>query len=62
MHMEKRLNWNSHQLTRGWQKGVTAFYWGLGFKEEDLDKAQVGIGSPSWMETFAICMPMNWHN
>jgi len=45
-HMEKRLNWNSHQLTRGWQKGVTAFYWGLGFKEEDLDKAQAGIGVP----------------
>jgi dihydroxy-acid dehydratase len=44
--MGKQLNWNSKQLTRGWQKGVTAFYWGLGFKEEDLDKAQIGIGVP----------------
>ncbi len=41
-----RLNWNSHQFTRGWQKGVTAFYHGLGFSEEDFDKPQVGIGVP----------------
>ena len=40
------LNWNSRHLTRGWQKGVTAFYYGLGFEEEDLDRAQVGIGTP----------------
>ncbi len=40
------LNWNSTQLTHGWQRGVTAFYWGLGFKEADFDKAQVGIGTP----------------
>ena len=40
------LNWNSRSLTRGWQKGITAFYWGLGFGEEDLEKAQVGIGVP----------------
>lgn len=41
-----QLNWNSHQFTRGWQKGVTAFYHGLGFSEEDFDKPQVGIGVP----------------
>ncbi|GIW93582.1 MAG: dihydroxy-acid dehydratase [Pirellulaceae bacterium] len=40
------LNWNSRRLTRGWQKGVTAFYYGLGFTETDFDKAQVGIGVP----------------
>ena len=40
------LNWNSRHLTRGWQKGVTAFYYGLGFDEQDLDRAQVGIGTP----------------
>ena len=40
------LNWNSRKLTHGWQRGVNAFYWGLGFKEEDFDKAQVGIGVP----------------
>ena len=40
------LNWNSNQLTHGWQRGVTAFFWGLGFKEADFDKAQVGIGTP----------------
>ena len=40
------LNWNSKQLTHGWQRGVTAFYWGLGFTQADFDKAQVGIGTP----------------
>ena len=33
------LNWNSHNLTHGWQKGVTAFYYGLGFDDADVDKA-----------------------
>ena len=41
--MPDTLNWNSKQLTRGWQKGVTSFYWGLGFDETDLDKAWQGI-------------------
>lgn len=40
------LNWNSKQLTRGWQRGVNAFFWGLGFTEADFDKPQVGIGVP----------------
>lgn len=40
------LNWNSRNLTHGWQRGVNAFFWGLGFKPEDFDKAQVGIGTP----------------
>ncbi len=40
------LNWNSRQLTQGWQRGVRAFYWGLGWAEEDFHKAQVGIGVP----------------
>lgn len=44
--MSDQLNWNSTQLTHGWQRGVTAFFWGLGFKEADFDKAQVGIGTP----------------
>lgn len=42
----KALNWNSSKLTHGWQRGVTAFYWGLGFKAEDFDKPQIGIGTP----------------
>ncbi len=42
----KALNWNSRRLTRGWQKGVTAFYYGLGLTDEDFDKPQVGIGVP----------------
>ncbi len=41
-----RLNWNSSQLTQGWQRGVNAFFWGLGFKPEDFEKAQIGIGTP----------------
>ncbi|MFK7777383.1 MAG: dihydroxy-acid dehydratase [Gimesia sp.] len=44
--MEQALNWNSHNLTHGWQRGVTAFYYGLGFSDDDFDKAQIGIGVP----------------
>ncbi|QGJ71888.1 Dihydroxy-acid dehydratase [Planctomycetales bacterium 10988] len=44
--MAQPLNWNSRSLTQGWQKGVTAFYWGLGFSEEDFNKPQIGIGVP----------------
>ncbi len=40
------LNWNSRQLTRGWQRGITAFYYGLGMTEADFDKPQIGIGVP----------------
>ena len=40
------MNWNSRELTRGWQRGVRAFYWGLGWTEEDFDKPQIGIGVP----------------
>lgn len=40
------LNWNSRQLTQGWQRGVNSFFWGLGFQPEDFHKAQVGIGTP----------------
>ncbi len=40
------LNWNSRNLTHGWQKGVTAFYYGLGFTPEDFDRPQVGVGVP----------------
>ncbi|MBX3437994.1 MAG: dihydroxy-acid dehydratase [Planctomycetaceae bacterium] len=40
------LNWNSRNLTHGWQRGVTAFYYGLGFTPEDFDRPQVGIGVP----------------
>ncbi len=39
-------NRNSRELTRGWQKGVTAFYYGLGMTEEDFDRPQIGIGTP----------------
>ncbi len=44
--MTKPLNWNSQQLTHGWQRGVTAFFYGLGMTESDFDKPQVGIGVP----------------
>jgi dihydroxy-acid dehydratase len=40
------LNWNSRRLTRGWQKGITAFYYGLGLTDEDFDRPQIGIGVP----------------
>lgn len=41
-----KLNWNSSRLTFGPQKGVTAFYYGLGMSPEDFERAQVGIGVP----------------
>ena len=44
--MNAPLNWNSRQLTRGWQRGVTAFYYGLGLTDADFDKPQIGIGVP----------------
>jgi dihydroxy-acid dehydratase len=44
--MNPHLNWNSRHLTHGWQRGINAFYYGLGLTDEDLDKAQVGIGVP----------------
>ncbi|QDT62819.1 dihydroxy-acid dehydratase [Calycomorphotria hydatis] len=40
------LNWNSRQLTQGTQRGVRAFYYGLGFGTEDFDKPQIAIGTP----------------
>lgn len=40
------LNWNSKQLTHGWQRGITAFYYALGLTEDDFDRPQVGIGVP----------------
>ncbi len=39
-------NWNSNQLTHGWQKGITAFYYALGMDEQDFSRPQVGIGVP----------------
>jgi dihydroxy-acid dehydratase len=40
------LNWNSRTLTAGWQPGVKSFFHGLGLREEDFGKPQVGIGVP----------------
>lgn len=44
-HMTK-LNWNSEQLTSGWQKGLTSFYYAIGMQQDDFAKAQVAIGVP----------------
>ena len=41
-----KLNWNSCQLTDGWQPGVKAFFYGLGLAQADFNKPQVGIGVP----------------
>ncbi|MBL50072.1 MAG: dihydroxy-acid dehydratase [Roseibacillus sp.] len=43
---ERELNWNSRQVTHGWQWAMRSFFWGLGFEEEDFDKPQIGIGVP----------------
>ena len=50
-YLSHTLNWNSGRLTGGWQQGVNAFYYGLGFSDQDLDRAQVGIGTPLLMAT-----------
>ncbi|MBL8816615.1 MAG: dihydroxy-acid dehydratase [Planctomyces sp.] len=40
------MNWNSQQLTHGWQKGIRAFYYAVGMDQEDFSRPQVGIGVP----------------
>ena len=44
--MADALNWNSRQLTHGWQQSLTAFFYGLGMDDADFDKPQIGIGVP----------------
>ncbi|HAN96627.1 MAG TPA: dihydroxy-acid dehydratase [Planctomycetaceae bacterium] len=44
--MSGQLNWNSRQVTDGWQRGVRAFFFGLGFSDEDFRRPQIGIGVP----------------
>ncbi|MEZ6061657.1 MAG: dihydroxy-acid dehydratase [Planctomycetaceae bacterium] len=44
--MPGTTNWNSQQLTHGWQRGLTAFYYAIGMTDQDFDKPQVGIGVP----------------
>ena len=44
--MNAPLNWNSRRLTQGWQRGINAFYYGLGLTDADLERAQIGIGVP----------------
>ena len=40
------LNWNSKQLTDGWQKGIRAFYYAVGMQDADFARPQIGIGVP----------------
>ena len=40
------LNWNSNQLTDGWQKGIRAFYYAVGMQDADFSRPQIGIGVP----------------
>lgn len=44
--MAHELNWNSRNLTQGWQRSVTAFYYGLGLTDADFPLPQIGIGIP----------------
>ncbi|MBX3422534.1 MAG: dihydroxy-acid dehydratase [Pirellulaceae bacterium] len=44
--MTQPLNWNSRFLTQGWQRSITAFYYGLGMTEAEFDRPQIGIGVP----------------
>lgn len=44
--MAQDLNWNSRSLTHGWQRSITAFYYGLGLTDADFVRPQIGIGVP----------------
>ena len=57
--MSDDFNWNSKQLTHGWQRGVTAFFHGLGMDEADFKRAQVGIGVLCLRATSATFTPTN---
>jgi dihydroxy-acid dehydratase len=39
-------NWNSRKLTQGNRQGIKAFYYGLGWDQEDFNKPLIGIGTP----------------
>lgn len=43
---KKELNWKSRELTEGDNIGIHAFYYGLGWSQEDFKKPQIGIGTP----------------
>ncbi|QXD25628.1 dihydroxy-acid dehydratase [Opitutia bacterium ISCC 51] len=40
------LNWKSRELTDGENIGIQAFYYGLGWDQDDFQKPQIGIGTP----------------
>ncbi|MDG2168643.1 MAG: dihydroxy-acid dehydratase [Opitutales bacterium] len=41
------LNWKSRELTGGDSNiGIQAFYYGLGWEQDDFQKPQIGIGTP----------------
>ena len=40
------LNWKSRELTEGENVAIRAFYYGLGWDQEDFRKPQIGIGTP----------------
>lgn len=42
----ENLNWRSKELTEGDNIGIHAFYYGLGWDQEDFRKPQIGIGTP----------------
>ena len=44
--MSTLKNWNSKKLTQGNRQGIKAFYYGLGWDEEDFSKPLIGIGTP----------------
>ena len=44
--MSALKNWNSKKLTQGNRQGIKAFYYGLGWDEEDFSKPLIGIGTP----------------
>ena len=43
---EESLNWKSRELTEGENVAIRAFYYGLGWDQEDFRKPQIGIGTP----------------
>ena len=52
------LNWNSRQLTHGWQRGVTAFFYGLDMTEADFDTAFERRQQPAMSHEMKETLPL----
>ena len=57
--MTDNLNWNSRRLTHGWQRGVTAFYYGLGLSDARPPELARG-GLSVLLDLVAVAVALWW--